>query len=146
MRRGSARCGCSRKCNRGIRKSRHANRIDAMTRGNHSVRVGLQRIAIALCAAICSHACAQVPTPPAMPAGAMPQPVVQPNGDVITMPQNLPASRRTGLILFVDTRWVNAYGYRPVAVTLSSPLPTTAAHTITIQLHWGWDNVTTVEQ
>ncbi len=116
-----------------------------MPRGDQLTHVGLQRIAIALCAAVCSHACAQAPAPAVAP-GAMPQPVAQPNGDVIVMPQNLPASRRFGLLLYVDTRWVNAYGYRPVEVTISSPLPTTAAHTITIELHSGWDNVITAEQ
>ena len=117
-----------------------------MHRSYQSMRVGLPKIAIVLFAFICTRAGAQAPTPPGMPAGAMPVPVAQANGDVITMPQNLPVSRRTGLILFVDTRWVNAYGYRPVEVTISSPLPTTATHTVTIQLHSGWDNVTTVEQ
>jgi hypothetical protein len=83
--------------------------------------------------------------------GTMPPPVAQPNGDFTVMPQNLqggspPVSRRSGMNLYVDTRWVNAYGYRPVEVTISSPLPTTAAHTITIRLHSGWVNVTTVEQ
>ncbi len=76
----------------------------------------------------------------------MPQPVAQANGDFIIMPQNLPASRRTGMRLSVDTRWVNAYGYRPVEVTISSPVPTTAVYTITIKLHSGWEYVTTVEQ
>jgi hypothetical protein len=113
---------------------------------HHSLRVVLPQIAIAVCVAIYSQACAQAPTPAAGPMGIMPQPVAQPNGDFTIMPQNLPASRRTGLNLHVDTRWVNAYGYRPVEVTISSPLPTTAAHTITIQLHSGWVNVTTVEQ
>jgi hypothetical protein len=119
-----------------------------MHRSHQSMRVGLPQIAAALCAAICSQACAQAPTPPTVPAATMPTAVSQPNGDVITMPQdpNLPASRRTGLILFVDTRWVNAYGYRPVEVMIQSPLPTTAPHTIKVQLHSGWANVTTVEQ
>lgn len=117
-----------------------------MLRIRQSNRFALLQIVIAIWTVACSHACAQAPTLPAVPPGAMPQPVAQPNGDFTAMPQNLPVSRRTGLVLLVDTRWVNAYGYRPVEVTISSPQPTTAAHTITIQLHSGWGNVTTVQQ
>src|SRR4051812_43103660 len=117
-----------------------------MHRSYQPMRVGLPQITFALCAVICAYACGQPAMRPAVPPGIRPQPVAQPNGDVTVMPQNLPASRRSGMLLNVDTRWVNAYGYRPVEVTISSPLPTTAAHTITIQLHAGWDNVTTVEQ
>src|SRR6478672_8174768 len=127
MRRGSVWYGCWRRCNRGNTKNRHVSRIDAMFSTHQSTGFGLQQIAIAVCAAICSHACAQAPA--ASPAAIMPQPVAQPNGDFTVMPQNLPGSppvsRRTGLNLYVDTRWVNAYGYRPVEVTISSPLPTT---------------------
>jgi hypothetical protein len=112
---------------------------------HQSMRLGLPQIAIALGMIICSRAFAQAP-PPAVPAGIMPQPVTQPNGDVTVMPQNLPASRRTGLQLVVDTRWVNSYGYRPVEVTIVAPTPTTTTQTITIQLHSGWESVTTVSQ
>ena len=119
-----------------------------MHRSHQSKRVGILQISAALYAAICSPARAQPPTPPAGPAATMPAAVSQPNGDVITMPQdpNLPASRRTGLIFLVDTRWVNAYGYRPVEVMIQSAKPTTTAHTIRVQLNLGWANVTTVEQ
>src|SRR4051812_27221254 len=61
----------------------------------------------------------------------------QQNGNFVVMPQNLPASRRTGLWLYVDTRWVNGYGYRPVEVTICAPGPLTANHSITVQLHCG---------
>ena len=117
-----------------------------MRRSHHSMRLLLQQLTIALFAVLGSHACAQAPAPPAASSGAMPQPIAQPNGDLTFVPQNLPASRQTGLILSVDTRWVNGYGYRPVVVTIGSQLPTTAAHTITIRLHSGWENVTTVEK
>ena len=114
--------------------------------GYQSMRIGWLQIMIALGPVIGSHAFAQGPAPPAGPTGVMLQSVAQPNGDFTVMPQNLPASRRSGLQLFVDTRWVNGYGYRPVEVTISSPAPTTAPQTIAIQLHSGWDNVTTVGQ
>jgi hypothetical protein len=117
-----------------------------MHRNHQSMRIGLPQIALALCAVICPHACAQGPPRPAVPPGALPQPSVQGNGDITFMPQSLPLSRRSGLRVSVDTRWVNAYGYRPVEVTISSPQPTTAAHTIKIKLHSGWSSVTTAEQ
>jgi hypothetical protein len=113
--------------------------------GHQSMRLGLLQIAIALGMVICSRAFAQAP-PPAVPVGIMPQPVSQPNGDVTLMPPNQTASRRTGLQLVVDTRWINAYGYRPVEITIVAPKPTTTTQTISIQLHSGWDNVTTVSQ
>jgi hypothetical protein len=114
-----------------------------MARKNQSMRVGLRRIVIVVCAAICSHVSAQGPPPPAV---AMPQPVMQASGTVVKMPMNLKVSRRFGLNLDVDTRWVNAYGYRPVEVTISSPIPTAAAHTITVELHSGWNSVVTAQQ
>ncbi len=64
----------------------------------------------------------------------------------MVMPRQGLASRQSGLLLFVDTRWVNGYGYRPVEVTISSPKPTTTDHSITIQLHYGWDTDISVEQ
>jgi hypothetical protein len=111
------------------------------------MRLGLLQIAIALEVVVCSRAFAQAPVPAGMPAGVMLQSVSQPNGDFTVMPQNLPASRRTGLGLTVDTRWVNGYGYRPVEVTIISfPKPTPTAHTISLQLHSGWENIISVEQ
>ena len=76
----------------------------------------------------------------------MPTPMVQANGKPMVMPVNLPASRRTGLNFEVDTRWVNGYGYRPVEVTITSPQPTTAAHSIMVELHAGWDSTVAVQQ
>ncbi len=110
------------------------------------MRIVLHPIAIAVIAMLCSQVRAQSPTPTTAQA-IMGQSLSQQNGDFTVMPRNLVASRRSGLGLSVDTRWVNAYGYRPVEVTIISfPKPSTAAHTIKIQLHSGWNNVISVEQ
>ena len=63
--------------------------------------------------------------------------VSQPNGFVVQMPNKKIVSRRSGLQLEIDTRWINNYGYRPVRVRVTSPKPTTAEHTITIRLYVG---------
>src|SRR5436309_108639 len=135
MRRGLARCGRSRRGRRENRQSWLNNRTNAMSRDNQSLRARPQLIVVLVCSVVSSHAYAQAAPSPPVATPALPQPIVQANGDVITMPQNLPVSRRFGLRFEVDTRWVNTYGYRPVEVTISSPLPTTAAHTITVLLH-----------
>src|SRR4051812_25309160 len=55
--------------------------------------------------------------------------VAQFNGSVIELPAKTPSSlvpqplsRQTGLRISVDARWTNTFGYRPVQVTLTSPL------------------------
>jgi len=80
------------------------------------------------------------PTP--MPAA----PVAQFNGNKIQLPAKRPTSRRSGLTLTVDPRWTNNYGYRPVEITIASPMPTTADHSIRIRLHAGWYRNVSVEQ
>jgi hypothetical protein len=74
---------------------------------------------------------------------------VQPNGVRVTMPTDRVTSRSSGLSLSIDTRWVDNFGYRPIAVAVSSPSPTTADHLITIRLLAGswvrWGTIT-VEQ
>src|SRR5689334_8716709 len=60
-----------------------------------------------------------------------------PNGTKLHMPWKLPVSRKTGLELFIDSRWANGYGYRPFEVTVNSPAPATSDHLISIQLHSG---------
>lgn len=76
------------------------------------------------------------------------QSFTQPNGDFTAMPQKFAVSRRSGLTLLVDTRWVNGFGYRPVTVTIDSPKAVTLEHQIKIQLHSGWEfeYETSVEQ
>ena len=59
----------------------------------------------------------------------------QTNGFVVQVPSNKAVSRRSGLQLEVDTRWVNNYGYRPIRVQVNSPKPTKAEHRITIRLY-----------
>jgi hypothetical protein len=61
----------------------------------------------------------------------------QPNGFVVQLPNKKVVSRRSGLRLEFDTRWVNNYGYRPIRVRVKSPKPTTADHLITIRLYAG---------
>ncbi|HEX5470668.1 MAG TPA: hypothetical protein VFW73_02220 [Lacipirellulaceae bacterium] len=94
---------------------------------------------------LCGEACAQT-TPMAAPAVATPTSMSAPNGHFIVMPTGRKASRRSGLFLFLDTRWVDGYGYRPIEVTISAPKPTKASHEITVQLHWGWTSDIAVEQ
>src|SRR4051794_10938256 len=68
--------------------------------------------------------------------------VAQFNGSVIELPSKLagsslpqPVSRQSGLRISVDSRWANTYGYRPVEVTVSSPLGAMKAdRSITIYL------------
>src|ERR1051326_4427981 len=62
------------------------------------------------------------------------------------MPMKLSVSRKTGLDLYVDSRWANAYGYRPFEITVNSPAPSTSDHLITIQLHTGSGSDITVVQ
>jgi hypothetical protein len=95
-------------------------------------------------AAFCAAVCAQLPTP--LPMAGMAPAVVQANGDVVTVPSDRPASRRSGLMLSIDTRWVNSYGYKPVEVTITSPMPATSNRLVTIRLHTGWEVDTAVEQ
>jgi hypothetical protein len=111
---------------------------------HRSVLVVLRRLMVVALAMVCSNAGAQ----PGAPAAAIStaQSVLTPNGNFIVMPRQGLASRQSGLLLFVDTRWVNGYGYRPVEVTISSPKPTMTDHSITIQLHYGWDTNISVEQ
>lgn len=75
-------------------------------------------------------------------------PVVQFNGNVITLPvgKQLTASRFSGLTLEVNSKWVNGYGYHPMQVTVRSNTLTTTARTVRIQLHSGWYSESTVEQ
>ncbi len=73
-------------------------------------------------------------------------PVVQFNGNVMQLPQKLPASRQSGLRLSIDARWSNNYGYQPVEVTISSTKPVASEHLVTIQLHAGWNRNISVEQ
>jgi hypothetical protein len=76
----------------------------------------------------------------------MPAPITQPNGEFIVMPRgNLTASRRNGMALTIDTRWINAYGYHPIEVTISSPTSTTSSHNIAVDLH-PWQGGTSVSQ
>src|SRR4051812_2590628 len=146
MQLGLERCGRSQRDRRGNRKSWLGNRTNTMTRENQSLRARPSLIVALVCSVVSSQAYAQAAPSPPVATPAMPQPVMQANGDVIMMPQNLPVSRRFGLRFEVDTRWVNTYGYRPVEVTVSSPLPTTSAHTITVLLHSGWESTVTAEQ
>jgi hypothetical protein len=94
-------------------------------------------------ATLSPRAWAQTSVPTAPPAGA--QSIYQPNGCLLFAPVNFPASRTSGLVLSVDSRWVNGYGYRPIRVTISSAKTATADRTISIRLHAGWDSDTTVE-
>lgn len=75
-------------------------------------------------------------------------PVVQFNGNVIKLPANkrFTTSRTSGLMLQVNSKWVNGYGYHPIQVSVQSMTPTKASHSIRIQLHSGWYRGTTVEQ
>jgi hypothetical protein len=77
----------------------------------------------------------------------MPQPIAQSNGEFIAMPRdpNLLASRQNNMVFEIDTRWVNAYGYHPVKVAISSPTPTASSHTISFDLH-PWEGGTSVSQ
>lgn len=50
----------------------------------------------------------------------------------------IPWSRKDGLSLSVDMRWVSNYGYRPVEITVDSAKPTTTDHELTIRLHGCW--------
>jgi|tagenome__1003787_1003787.scaffolds.fasta_scaffold20949437_2 hypothetical protein len=60
-----------------------------------------------------------------------------PNGTTVHMPLKLSVSRKSGLEIYVDSRWANSYGYRPFEITVNSPAPSTSDHLITIQLHTG---------
>jgi hypothetical protein len=62
----------------------------------------------------------------------------QQNGVQAQMPMTFPVSRKNGLSLWIDTRWANNYGYRPIEVTVKSPRPTTADHLITIRMQTSW--------
>ncbi len=110
---------------------------------SHQTRVILRWTLIAASVALGSNVRAQPPPPG---AAAAVQPIEQVNGNVVSMPLKGAASRKSGLLLSVDTRWANGYGYLPVEVSISSPKPTTADHLITIQLHSGWENEISVEQ
>lgn len=72
-----------------------------------------------------------IPRRPA-PFGAVTQ---QQNGFVAQMPVNYNVSRDSGLSLSIDTRWMNNYGYRPVDVAITSPVPTKTDRLITIRIH-----------
>lgn len=89
-------------------------------------------------------AIAQPGGPPSIPA----TPVRQFNGNPkpITMPPNRPASRRDGLVVSVDPRWSNYYGYWPVQVTATALKPAAATRVITIRLHGGWMRSVSAEQ
>lgn len=74
----------------------------------------------------------------------------QPNGVVVQVPSGKVVSRRSGLQIEVDTRWMNNFGYRPIRVRVMSPQPTIADHSITVRLYvassdW-WTGAITVEQ
>jgi hypothetical protein len=116
--------------------------MDEMARRVHTTAAIWKCAAIALSACICAQSVAQQPGPVIERAKS----VSQQNGNFIVMPRNWPVSRRSGLWLYVDTRWVNGYGYRPVEVTICSPAPATADRIITVQLHCGWDSDVSAEQ
>lgn len=75
---------------------------------------------------------------------------VSANGLNVETPLDRPTSRLSGLRLSIDSRWVDNYGYLPVAVTVNSPTPSTTERLITIRLHavWRtrWWSETVVEQ
>src|SRR3954469_11091778 len=100
----------------------------------------LSILAIAALALLHRHTQAQPWTGPGGPGpggiGTL-QSAPVPNGTKLHMPLKLSVSRKSGLELFVDSRWANGYGYRPFEITVNSPAPTTSDHLITIQLHTG---------
>ena len=80
------------------------------------------------------------------PTAAMAAPVVQINGNPLQMPMKRPVSRTSGLILKIDPRWSNSYGYHPVQVTVASPAPSKRDRVVRIQLHSGWMSSVCAEQ
>jgi hypothetical protein len=73
-------------------------------------------------------------------------PVGQTNGAVIKMPLKPVVSRSSKLMLSIDTRWTQNYGYRPVEVTVSSLKPVASDQSISIKLYSGWNGTMRVEQ
>jgi hypothetical protein len=73
-------------------------------------------------------------------------PIGQSNGAVMKMPLKRPVSRSSNLMLSIDTRWSQNYGYRPVEVTISSSKPVTADRRIAVKLYSGWNGNIRVEQ
>ncbi len=98
----------------------------------------------AICAAITTVACLSVVF--ALPSELSAQvattwagtSITQANGTMLRMPLSRPIARRSKLSMTIDTRWANNYGYRPIAVTISSPKALTADRLITIRLHSRW--------
>ncbi|HEX4413129.1 MAG TPA: hypothetical protein VH107_05830 [Lacipirellulaceae bacterium] len=76
------------------------------------------------------------------------------NGSVVEWPKKFassfappPISRYTGLRISVDARWTNTYGYRPVEVTVLSPVAVAKTdRVITIDLRAGWERKVAVQQ
>ena len=65
----------------------------------------------------------------------------QPSGFIVVAPSDATYSHRNGLRLEVDSRWPFSFGYRPVRVRVTSEMPTTAEHRITVRFHiaaWEW--------
>jgi len=73
-------------------------------------------------------------------------PVGQTNGAVMKMPLKQAVSRSSKLMLSIDTRWTQNYGYRPVNVTISALKPVAAEQSISIELYSGWNGAMRVEQ
>ena len=105
-------------------------------------RLAVVFVAVAVAAAAATTAWGQKLAPAVSKA--------QSNGVVVQMPGGKVVSRRSGLQLEVDTRWIHNFGYRPIRVRAISPKPTTADHSITVRLYvassdW-WTGATAVEQ
>lgn len=86
---------------------------------------------------------------PGGPPTIIAAPIVQPNGQLISMPTKLPVSRQSGCTLTVDPRWTSAYGgygYRPVEVTITAPQPVKNAVSVRIRMHAGWNDAISAEQ
>src|SRR5436309_15121924 len=105
---------------------------------NRSIRQFFVVIATAALALL--NPCTQA-QPWAGPSGSSPngvstlQAAPLPNGTKIHIPLKLPTSRKTGLELYVDSRWSNGYGYRPFEITVNSTVPSTSDHLSTSQMH-----------
>ncbi len=63
---------------------------------------------------------------------------VQPNGLQVMVPLDGSVSTQNGLRLWLDTRWTDTYGYRPIEAMISSPVPAPTDRLITIRLRAGW--------
>lgn len=86
---------------------------------------------------------------PGGPATIIAAPVIQPNGQQISMPSKLPVSRQSGCTLTVEPRWTSSYGgygYRPLEVTLTAPRPVKNAVAVRIRMHMGWNDAISAEQ